>query len=257
MSQTHVTFQRPVDTVKCPQYEVTLDHVLLVFDAVLQAFGLWLTCIYASIGRLFSKDRCRYLLAEGLRVTIYERLSEVGGLWYPYDPLIPTNAYETLETLETNVPRHLMTFSRQPWPKSTKIFPRKETTATYLHDLACGLLEQYPEHLRIKYRGEVIDLRKSLQAFRLAKWKLHIRDLAATSCMHAREYFDAVVVSTGNYSKEFVPTYDGYAEWKVKYGNTVSHSKTYCNSANFRDKVCKLSQVFTIKADKSTDRPGG
>jgi cation diffusion facilitator CzcD-associated flavoprotein CzcO len=123
-------------------------------------------------------DRCRYLLAEGLRVTIYERLSEAGGLWYSNDPFFPTNAYETLGT---NVPRHLMTFSGQPWPKSTKIFPRKETVTTYLHDLARGLLEQYPEHIRIKYRGEVIDLRKSLQAFRLAKWKLHIRDLAATS----------------------------------------------------------------------------
>jgi cation diffusion facilitator CzcD-associated flavoprotein CzcO len=124
-------------------------------------------------------DRSRCLLAEELRVTIYERRSEAGGLWYSDDPFFPTNA--SSETLETNVPRHLMTFSGQPWPKSTKILPRQETVATYLHDLAGGLLEQYPEHLRIRYRGEVIDPRKSLQAFRLAKWKLPIRDLEATS----------------------------------------------------------------------------
>jgi hypothetical protein len=169
-------------------------------------------------------------------------------------PVIRDNAYQALET---NVPRHLVTFTGQSWSKSAKMFPRKETVAIYLHDLARGLLKQYPEHLRIKCTGGSDRPSQSLQAFKLVKWKLDIRDLAATLCMHAWEYFNAVVVSIGNCSKEFVLTYDGYGEWKVKYGSSVSHSKTYCNSANIADKICEPSQAFTIRADKSTDCPGG
>ena len=51
--------------------------------------------------------------------------------------------------------------------------------------------------------------------------------------------FDLVVVSNGIYTKEFTPTsYEGIQDWRVKYGGTESHVKTFRNTSNFQGKVC-------------------
>lgn len=50
--------------------------------------------------------------------------------------------------------------------------------------------------------------------------------------------FDFVVLSTGIYIKAFVPNDEGLQDWRVRYGATESHVKTFRNTNDFQSKVC-------------------
>ena len=183
------------------------------------------------------------MLAEGLNVTIYERKSEVGGLWNSCDAIFPTNAYDNLET---NLPRHLMTFSGQPWRTSTPIFPGRDDVAGYLQSLAGDLLTKHPNGIKLRRRREVISLRHVSQDSGLVGWEISARNREmdvinreGDMITYEADEFDLVVVSNGIYTKEFTPTsYEGIQDWRVKYGGTESHVKTFRNTSNFQGKVC-------------------
>lgn len=113
------------------------------------------------------------MFAEGLKVTICERKSEVGGLWNSYDAMFPTNAYENLES---NVPRHLMTFSGLPRRTSTPIFPGKHDVAGYLQSLASDLLTKYPTGIKLRRQREAISLRHVPQYSALVGWEIIARN---------------------------------------------------------------------------------
>lgn len=193
-------------------------------------------------------DTRRYLLAEGLHVTLYERMSEVGGVWYSYDQMFPTNAYDNLET---NIPRHLMTFSGQPWPTSTPIFPGKDIVAGYLRCLADDLLNKHSDDFRLQLHTEVTNLLRVFQSKNVMGWKITARTWEADHVFEETNEFGLVVVSTGIYTKEFIPaSYKGIQSWRESYGDTESHSKTFRNAGNFKYKVCHHFLHSSISTDK-------
>jgi cation diffusion facilitator CzcD-associated flavoprotein CzcO len=189
-----------------------------------------------------STDFHRYLLAEGLHVMIYERKSEVGGLWNSYDQLFPSNAWDNLNT---NVPRHLMTFSGHRWQLSTPLFPGKDDVAGYLQSLAEGLLTKYPNNLQPRRRREVIRLRHVLQASGRVRWETtaqnHDMDVfmfgVDMNMPNEVDNFDFVVISNGIYTKAFVPNYEGIQDWRVRFGATESHVNTFRNTNDFQSKA--------------------
>jgi cation diffusion facilitator CzcD-associated flavoprotein CzcO len=49
--------------------------------------------------------------------------------------------------------------------------------------------------------------------------------------------FDSVVVASGHYHSPNVPDIPGLKEWKSRWPERVSHSKTYRRPEDFKDQV--------------------
>ena len=85
-----------------------------------------------------------YLCAEGCTVTLIEQKACPGGLWNAETDLLKRRWDRPVyDSLETNVPRQLMTFSDKPWPATTPLFPPHSQVQAYLHSYAEGLKKQY------------------------------------------------------------------------------------------------------------------
>ncbi|KAK5137529.1 hypothetical protein LTR08_008509 [Meristemomyces frigidus] len=116
----------------------------------------------------------KYLLAEGLSVTILERKTGAGGVWntQPGNGLWPSPVYDGLTT---NVPRTLMTFANYPWPADASLFPTSSTVNEYLQAHLAQIRNSVAaDSLCVSFATEVTDLRKS-KFEHSPSWKIKTR----------------------------------------------------------------------------------
>lgn len=83
---------------------------------------------------------------------------------------------------------------------------------------------------------DVIDVHRC-QRNKSHLWKVTSRQNASNE--EESEYFDAVVVATGNYDKESWPEIAGLKEWKAASSDRVIHSKQYRNTIGFKKKASR------------------
>ncbi|TKA61164.1 hypothetical protein B0A55_12058, partial [Friedmanniomyces simplex] len=159
----------------------------------------------------------KYLLAEGFRVTMFERKASPGGVWNtaPGNGYWPSPVYEGLET---NVPRTLMTLSDHAWPEDASLFPRSEVVRDYLQDYAAGVL------------------RSALGSANLRITMSSRRCLGKEEEV-AEEFFDGVVVASGNYHQPFVPKEYNVGEWCEAHPGSLLHAVDCCKREDFRDQT--------------------
>ncbi|KAF2802595.1 uncharacterized protein BDZ99DRAFT_527323 [Mytilinidion resinicola] len=85
----------------------------------------------------------RYQLAEGVKVTMYERNTLAGGIWTSRHP---DSIYESAiyDNLSANVPRQLIEYSHWPWPSDEPAFLSSERLSKYM--------TSYFEVLQLRFR---------------------------------------------------------------------------------------------------------
>ncbi|CZR67452.1 uncharacterized protein PAC_17351 [Phialocephala subalpina] len=176
----------------------------------------------------------KYLLAETegstgnkwFDVTIFERHSEVAGIWNLTSEW--TDKFQTpmYEGLETNVPRTLMTFSDFPYPEDVPLFPT--------HDRIKEYLERYADdiHDLIRFNSEVMMVTRVAKNYQ-NKWRVDIENKGGEV---EKDFFDAVVVATGTFDKFYSPPEHDFDAWEKENPKTVIHSKQFKRPRDFEGK---------------------
>ena len=204
----------------------------------------------------------RYLLAEKAfsEIVIFEQRLNVGGVWkatpslkedknftipQTVPSLVPTepawdcvaNANEEkfqflspiYDSLDTNIPYTLMSYSDHSFPEGIALFPRHEVVQEYLERYADGV-----RHL-LRLGTQVLDVRPITEDGSKDKWSILTKDMKTGEV--SVSLYDAVIVANGHYNDPYVPDIAGIREWNAAYPGSISHSKFYKRPDDFKDKV--------------------
>jgi len=142
-------------------------------------------------------------IAQGLKVKIFEKASNVGGLWNP-------ESGGTWPGMKTNISKFTCGFSDFPWPESVPDFPTQRDVYVYLNSY-CDAFSLWDcmnfDTVVIKTK----DLGK--------KWQIiYRRDNAEHN-----EEFDFLVIASGLLNSEYYPNIPGRETFQGK----ISHSLRY------------------------------
>ena len=178
-----------------------------------------------------------YLCAEGSEVYIIEPKEGPGGLW---NPELGTSGHwekPVYPSLETNIPRQLMTFSDFPWDPTTPLHPHNSQVNEYLRNYADFLKQKYPQNLRFLY-GCHIDSARQQNRANVPLWEFHVqREEFGDPYAKKTLYCQSLVVSAGNYNHRFIPEYPGAREWDARERGFAIHAMNFQGPEPYKDKV--------------------
>jgi hypothetical protein len=130
-------------------------------------------------------------------------------------PAQPTFTTPMYDHLETNLPKHLMQFSDQPFGDDVPLFPRRELVSRYIDDYAAEVKPQ------IKFGTQVVNMELCSNPRDI--WSVTSRNLFTDETTTAE--YDAIAVCAGHYTAPFIPDYAGIRQWNEAYPGTIIHSK--------------------------------
>ncbi|RDW93107.1 putative flavin dependent monooxygenase [Aspergillus mulundensis] len=201
----------------------------------------------------------KYLLAENRfdTIDVFERRSHSGGVWN-HSPAalkeaVPTqvpqlSSTQTLEepvwlpkgasrndqeptfispiydTLDTNLPKELMTFGEKQFPSDEQDFPRHFIVKDYVRDYGKDI------ERHIQFETQVLDIQKDSDA----GWVVTTQSLRNETTTTAS--YDAVVAASGHFDVPFLPDISGIVSWNNAYPGVIIHSKFYDSPKPFSDK---------------------
>jgi hypothetical protein len=188
----------------------------------------------------------RELLRAGHTVQVFEKASDVGGVWQYQEPAednllgstdspIHTSMYASLRT---NLPRDLMAFldytfdsaggGDDAWPR----FPHHTMVKEYLQRFA----RDFDLLPHIHFDTAVVSLRRIDSA-----WQLVASEDSETQTFS----FDAVAVCNGHYAKPYVPEIDGMSD----FPGVLLHSHNYRHPEPFAGQTVALLGVSVSGTD--------
>ncbi|KAI1761342.1 FAD/NAD(P)-binding domain-containing protein [Hypoxylon sp. FL1150] len=202
----------------------------------------------------------KYLLAEKFqRIDVFEKQSEVGGVWYysakpsstlkvpqtdprlspdppVYSPgengdakVIPLFPSPMYDDLNTNIPHTIMKYSDLAFRDGCEIFPTRQDVQDYLVKYAKDV-----RHL-IKFSTQVTNIALRQDQQQRDQWDISTKDLITGN--EAQDTYDAVVVASGHYSTPYIPdTIENISEFHAAHPGSISHSKLYRNAEPYRNK---------------------
>lgn len=229
-----------------------------------------------------------HLLLAGFNVTVFERSGNVGGVWVydPRPPLTPpfphvvpppaASQYVSIpdnltadETsvyfaspgpcyagLKNNIGTAVMRSSLLEWPEGTD----KVITAEQVKDYIGELAQQYRVLDHVHFWTRVENISKPAGATQWnVRTKRFVRDNDAFHFETQHWAFDAVVVASGHYDVPRVPEIPGLAEWKERYPDRVTHSKTYRSPKPYENSTVLIvgAGVSSYDIANEIDKVGG
>lgn len=136
----------------------------------------------------------------------------------------------TFESLSTNVPERVMTYSDKPkWNPSTWNTPSAKSYSPdsrfVHHSTIQKYIEQYfePNIGRVKFSTTVEKASKNEHG----KWALTTRTQLPSEDEWAQHTFDYLVVATGHYHVPYIPDVPGIQQVYHRYPNRIVHSKHF------------------------------
>lgn len=153
----------------------------------------------------------KYLLEQGVAVTVFELGSQVGGLWVYENDNGRSPAYDSLHI---NSEANVTSYPDFPFPPGTAYFPSHRTVRAYL--------EAYADHFdirrHIRFNTEVVSVRPADPG-----WGVGTSD-------GSEQRFDAVVIATGH---QAVPAHPHFAG---NFSGEYLHSHEYRTPDRFTDR---------------------
>jgi dimethylaniline monooxygenase (N-oxide forming) len=129
----------------------------------------------------------RHAFENGLEPTIFERTSQIGGLWSEHTAI--------WSGLYTNITKYSMTLVDHPWPEHTALFPSKRQVHEYL--------EQYARRFDL---GHIIRLRHQVvHVTQRSDHKWHVEYLNLRTCRSQFGVFDFLCICSGLQSHPKMP----------------------------------------------------
>lgn len=199
-------------------------------------------------------------------IKIFEKRPDFGGLWnhtpetdalttpvpsesatFDVKPILSESgkyiwASPVYDYLDTNVPKDIMTYADKEFPADLPVFPHRSDVLRYLREYAAEL-EPY-----IAFATKVVE---AAYVDEIAKWRVISRKVAAETKGGSEasekagfedvvEFFDAVVIATGNYDIPYIPNRPGMAEWSQEHPGTITHVKSFRNPLQFSSEKGKI-----------------
>ena len=159
------------------------------------------------------------------------------------DPeLEPSFLSPLYETLETNIPRHMMAFQGLDWPPDTPLFPSHEATFKYIEEYSKEV-----EHL-IKFETQVIKV-TPINTDNTGGWT--VTSLNIRTQQEKEEHFDAVIVANGHFTVPYIPDIEGLSEWNERHPGCISHAKYFRRPEVFTNKKVIVIGAFASGTDLS------
>ncbi|KAK4243529.1 hypothetical protein C7999DRAFT_44675 [Corynascus novoguineensis] len=203
-----------------------------------------------------------YLLRQGLNVTVFERLSVAGGVWY-YDPTAPPDPPYPNERppaptwapgsihhifeeaclahappgpcyngLRNNIPTPVIRTLLLDWPKGTLDYITHDEVERYIQNIAVhtGVQDRNSDPASPRWTIHAQTLQRVASKRKDDGYKLVGREWS----------FHAMVVATGRYHEPRIPDVPGLKEWKERFPDNGLHSKAYRSPEVFREKTVFL-----------------
>ncbi len=155
----------------------------------------------------------KYSLEAGLEPTVFEKTSDIAGIWSMNTGLV-------WESMHTNLSRFSCMFSDLPWEKSNKDFPSKREMYEYL----CRYADKFSLRNIIQLQSHVRNVRE----LENGKWAVTYVQ-GGTETIHE---FDSIIVACGIFSSSFIPRIPGLE----RFQGEKQHSSDYKNAAQFQGK---------------------
>ncbi|KAG7448693.1 FAD/NAD(P)-binding domain-containing protein, partial [Guyanagaster necrorhizus] len=144
--------------------------------------------------------------------TVFEARDQVGGVWQPSEPVDDQPPLSALyDSLTTNIPHPVMSFTSLPFPPSTPLYPVARVVEDYLQAYA----KHFGLNTHIRLGTSVVALQFDSES---SKWKVKLSTKETLD-------FDWVIVCSGHYSKPRYPDTPGLSKWL--HDKRASHSSWY------------------------------
>ncbi|KAL1427557.1 hypothetical protein MTO96_017259 [Rhipicephalus appendiculatus] len=184
----------------------------------------------------------RQMLDYGFDVVLYERSSELGGVWAYHDDDVEGRA-SVMRTTVTNTSKEMSAFSDFPPPKDLP---------NYMHNTKMlGYLRSYAEHFgvtkHVKTRQDVVQVTPAADYEKTGRWDVLVRDLETNT--DRTETFDAVAVCVGHHAYPNVPYFKG----QEKFRGRIVHTHSLKNADSFRDQRVAVVGIGNSGVDAVVD----
>ncbi|KAL1946239.1 hypothetical protein VTO73DRAFT_15366 [Trametes versicolor] len=177
-------------------------------------------------------------------VTAFEARETLGGVWNPA-PADPTAAEPPLtalyDSLTTNTPHPLMSYTSYPFPPETPLYPPAPTVLAYLHLYA----EKFDLLPHIRFGTSVASLHWNVAAH---KW-----DVTVNGPEEEHLQFDLVLVANGHYRVPRIPDTPGLEAWTA--AGKVTHSVWYRRPEDYTGKLLVAGGGYSGMDVASETRP--
>ncbi|KAG4067053.1 hypothetical protein HA402_000044 [Bradysia odoriphaga] len=172
-------------------------------------------------------------LQNGLIPTIFERESDVGGVWSPSGAV--------WNTMHTNISKFTTTFGDFHWPPDAEMFPSAQAMLNYLNEYA----RRWNVRDYIKFNSKVVkvsSMNKESEDIGSNGWTVQWIENDSVSSVQT-DSFEGVIVATGIFSKAHIPQdIPGLESFRGK----AIHSKEYRSGEIFAgQKVLTVGGSFS------------
>ncbi|KAH6934858.1 hypothetical protein HPB50_001542 [Hyalomma asiaticum] len=184
----------------------------------------------------------RQMLDYDFNVVLYERSSEIGGLWVYHDDDVEGRASVMRSTI-SNTSKEMSSFSDFPPPKD---FPN------YMHNTKMlGYFRSYADHFgvtkHVKTKHDVVRVTPAVDYEKTGRWDVLVRDLEKN--IDRKETFDAVAVCVGHHLYPNVPHFKG----QEKFRRNIVHTHSLKNADKFRNRRVAVIGIGNSAVDAVVD----
>lgn len=196
--------------------------------------SLTVAVIGAGASGLVAAKEC---LDLKLDVTIFERQSQLGGIW---------NGSGVWNSMEANLSRFTVSFSDFEWPRGTPLMPSNNQVQGYLS----GYASRFNLNSHIKFNVQVVSLERNQDKLLDKEWIIEYESLETKNI--SKKSFDYVIIASGFFSKPVIPSFEGIDLFKGR----VIHSKDYKSPTEFNDQDVLVVGAAFSGAEISADLSG-
>lgn len=161
--------------------------------------------IGAGISGLLS---AKYSVINGLVPVVFEKTSEIGGLW-------TANVTAIYPGMTTNVTKYVSTLSDHSWPANTPIYPAAQQVCDYFRSYA----QKFDLNKHIRFRHQV----EYVQRLSDHSWSVKFKNLSTNEV--TTEIFEFLIIASGIFSSPKTPRLDHLN--MSAYRGTIKHSSQF------------------------------
>ncbi|KAI0326138.1 FAD/NAD(P)-binding domain-containing protein [Cubamyces sp. BRFM 1775] len=172
-------------------------------------------------------------------VTAFEARDNLGGIWYPAPADADPPLTALYDSLTTNTPHPLMSYTSYPCAPETPLYPPASTVLAYLHDYA-KTFDLLP-HICFNTGVASMHWDSSTQ-----KW-----DITVTG--GETHQFDLVLIANGHYRVPRIPATKGLDAWRAQ--GKVTHSAWYRRPEGYTGKIIVIGGGYSGMDVASETRP--
>ncbi|CAO3634090.1 unnamed protein product [Cunninghamella echinulata] len=230
---------------------------VVIYERNSASGGTWIYNSEAPLSPSYPSEVPSQLVQPSLPPSLtqlpYEKVEELNDKVYKellkHAP--PTPCYKSLRN---NVATPLLKYKDLNWPENTPWFTTHDKILNYLQDYSKKFgLDDITEFDTSLEKLTELPNQHGWKVLSKKSYLTTINGKKVVKTSWKEEVFDAVVLATGHYHAQNIPSIPGIKEWHTRYPQTIIHSKQYRVPDNYKDKNVLLIGDGTSALDIARD----